>query len=152
MNTKQQEKLHKVLTTQTLHYQEILTLSKTQSQLIAEGKILELFPIFNKINELMQIVKKLDQSVIEEKEAWEKNKLLLPEEQRQPIAIQVDKISDLLKQIIALEQTQQDSIGAQQKRNRTDVSKINRGRQMAKAYGQAYKPPRQLDNLVDKRT
>lgn len=152
MDQEQQQKLCEVLRAQSLHYQEILTLSKTQSQLIAEGKILELFPVFTKINELMALVQELDTTITEAKAAWEQQKHELPEEQRQPIATEVEKISELLKEIIALEHTQQESIGEQQKRNRTDVSKINRGQQMAKAYGQAYKPPPKLDNIVDKKS
>ena len=152
MNVDQQQKLRKVLHSQAEHYAEILELSKTQSQLIASGKILELFPVFNKINDLMGLVQDLDATVIEEKQAWENDKLNLPENQRQAVACEVDKISVLLKEIISLEQDQQNSIGAQQKRNRKDVTKINRGQQMAKAYGNVYKPTQKPDSLLDKRT
>ena len=152
MNTTQQEKLCEVLRAQVVHYEDLLVLSKKQSELIGEGKILDLFPVFTKIDSVMKLVQTLETSIVEEKAAWEKGKTELPENQHNTIAAEFDTISNLLKEILALEQDKQDNMAEQQKRNRKDVTKINRGQQMVKAYGQAYKPGPQIDSLLDRRT
>ena len=100
----------------------------------------------------MNKVQELDASIVDAKEAWEANKDTLPDAERIPVSNAVDVVSELLKEIISLEGTQQDSISEQKKRNRKDVTKINKGQQVMKAYGAAYMPGKKLDSLVDKRT
>ncbi len=152
MTPDEQQFFCKTLAAQAAHYTEILALSKVQGELIAEAKILDLFPVFTKISNFMKEVTDLDQSIVKAKESWETDKHTLPEEQREAISQEIEKIGILLKEILSLERTQQASIGEQQKRNRKDVTTINRGEQVAKAYGQAHKPPPKMQSIVDRRT
>lgn len=131
-------------------YQNILVYSREQNELVAKGDIAGMFPGLTKITEEMATIAELEASIAQAKPLWDSHKDFVEEDKRIAIEQAIEHVSNMLKDILELEAEQQKCIADQQEKTKKNITRLNQGQVINKAYG--HNAPPQSPSILDKQS
>ncbi len=118
-------------------YRQMLGLSKEQYEL--RDNMDEIYRILLEKQKLVLQIQNIDKEISESKKWWAENKNLLSREDRRQVETWFEKIENILKQLLDLENQVSSSVKDKMKEVEEKLSEVSVGKRAVRAYGNALK-------------